>query len=121
MATKSIVTHFESRQEFLDILKVNPGFIVVKFGADWCGPCKKIHDEVNDFFSRCPETVICCDIDIDDSFDLYAFMKRKKMANGIPVIMVWKKGSEDYIPDYTYVGSDKAGLNEFVTSMLSMF
>ena len=49
MATKSIVTHFESRQEFLDILKVNPGFIVVKFGADWCGPCKKIHDEVNDF------------------------------------------------------------------------
>ena len=42
------------------------------------------------------------------------------MANGIPVIMVWKKG-RNYIPDHTYVGSDKAGLNEFVNLMLSNF
>lgn len=118
---KSIVTEFESRHAFLDLLKVNPGFVVVKFGADWCGPCKKIHDEVNDFFSRCPQHVICCDIDVDDSFDLYAFMKKKKMANGIPVIMVWKKGNEEYIPDHSYIGSDKDGLNEFVKLMLSIF
>ena len=121
MSTKTIVTEFESRHQFLDFLKSNPGHIVVKLGADWCGPCKKIHDEVNDFFSKCPENVICCDIDVDESFDLYAYMKTKKMVNGIPIIMVWKKGSESYVPDHTYIGSDKAGLNEFVNLMLSNF
>ena len=43
------------------------------------------------------------------------------MVNGIPIIMVWKKGSESYVPDHTYIGSDKAGLNEFVNLMLSNF
>ena len=118
---KTIVTHFSSRQEFLDLLAVNPGFIVVKFGADWCGPCGRIHNEVADFFARCPETVICCDIDVDKSFDLYAFMKRKKMANGIPIIMVWESGNTEYIPDHTYVGADKVGLAEFVHMMLTRF
>ena len=121
METKTIVTEFESRHQFLDFLKSNPGFVVVKLGAEWCGPCKKIHDEVNDFFSRCPENVICCDIDVDDSFDLYAFLKTKKMVTGIPVIMVWKQGSVEYIPDYSYVGADKEGLAKFVNMMLNIF
>lgn len=121
METKTIVTEFESRHQFLDFLKSNPGFVVVKLGAEWCGPCKKIHNEVNDFFSRCPENVICCDIDVDDSFDLYAFLKSKKMVTGIPVIMVWKQGSIEYIPDYSYVGADKEGLANFVNMMLNMF
>lgn len=121
MESKTIVTAFESRHQFLDFLKENPGFIVVKFGAEWCGPCKKIHHEVNDFFSRCPNHVICCDIDIDNSFDLYAYLKSKKMANGIPIIMIWKKGSIEYIPDYTYIGSDKEGLANFVNTMLNVF
>ena len=121
METKTIVTEFESRHQFLDFLKSNPGFVVVKLGAEWCGPCKKIHNEVNDFFSRCPENVICCDIDVDDSFDLYAFLKSKKMVTGIPVIMVWKQGSVEYIPDYSYVGADKEGLANFVNMMLNMF
>ena len=121
METKTIVTEFESRHQFLDFLKSNPGFVVVKLGAEWCGPCKKIHNEVNDFFSRCPENVICCDIDVDDSFDLYAFLKTKKMVTGIPVIMVWKQGSVEYIPDYSYVGADKEGLANFVNMMLNIF
>ena len=121
METKTIVTEFESRHQFLDFLKSNPGFVVVKLGAEWCGPCKKIHNEVNDFFSRCPKNVICCDIDVDDSFDLYAFLKTKKMVTGIPVIMVWKQGSVEYIPDYSYIGADKEGLANFVNMMLNIF
>ena len=121
METKTIVTEVESRHQFLDFLKSNPGFVVVKLGAEWWGPCKKIHNEVNDFFSRCPENVICCDIDVDDSFDLYAFLKSKKMVTGIPVIMVWKQGSVEYIPDYSYVGADKEGLANFVNMMLNIF
>ena len=118
---KHLVMSFSSREEFLDLLVVNPGFIVVKFGADWCGPCSRIRAEVSDFFARCPETVICCDINVDESSDLYAFMKRKKMITGVTVIMVWKSGNIEYAPDYSYVGADKTGLAQFVNMMLSTF
>ena len=39
---KEIISSFESRDEFLNLLKVNPGLIIVKLGATWCGPCKKM-------------------------------------------------------------------------------
>ena len=34
-----------------------------------------------------PENVTVFDIDVDDSFDLYAWMKTKKQVNGIPVLL----------------------------------
>ena len=38
--TKSIITGFNNRNEFLNALKMNPGVIIIKFGAEWCAPCK---------------------------------------------------------------------------------
>ena len=31
-----------SREEFKDIIMQNSGIMILKFGADWCGPCQKI-------------------------------------------------------------------------------
>jgi len=118
---KQIITEFESRHQFLDFLKENPDHIIVKFGAEWCGPCKNIESNVKSFFLKCPHTVICCDIDVDESFDLYAYLKTKKMVNGIPAILVWEKGTTSYIPDHSYVGGDPNGFEEFAQSMLSKF
>ena len=42
LAQKQVITVFESRQHFFNLLKVNPGIIIVKLGATWCGPCKKL-------------------------------------------------------------------------------
>tara|TARA_Y100000816_G_scaffold292296_1_gene286844 strand:- start:245 stop:643 length:399 start_codon:yes stop_codon:yes gene_type:complete len=109
-----IVTEFESRHQFMELLTLNPGFIVMKLGAEWCGPCKKIEDTVHSFFESCPKNnVVCCDIDVDESFDLYAFLKTKKMVNGIPAILVYEEGNTSYIPDYSYVGGDKTGAEMF--------
>ena len=36
------ITQIESRASFLEMLKHSPGHIFVKFGADWCAPCKEI-------------------------------------------------------------------------------
>jgi hypothetical protein len=33
-------------------------------------------------------------IDIDDNFEIYAFLKSKKMVNGVPVILCYKKGNQ---------------------------
>jgi hypothetical protein len=57
--------------------------------------------------------VVCADIDVDVSFDLYAVFKQKKMVNGIPVIMVFKKGNVSFIPDDTVTGSGPAELDAF--------
>ena len=44
--TKEIFTEVRDREEFLAILKENPGIMVLKIGADWCAPCQTIKDDV---------------------------------------------------------------------------
>ena len=113
MSKKQVVSVFESRQEFLKLLSVNPGIIVVKFGATWCGPCKQIAHVVHGFFATSPDDVICADIDVDESFDLYAYLKKQRMVNGIPVMLCYKKGNNTFIPDDSVTGSGPAELDAF--------
>jgi thioredoxin 1 len=110
---KQIITGFGDRHIFFETLKINPGIIVVFFHADWCGPCKKIAPIVENFFATSPNNVLCADIDADESFDLYAFLKHQKMINGIPVILMYKKGNISYIPDDSVTGSDLVQLDSF--------
>lgn len=110
---KTVITYFENRNKFLSLLEKNPGLVIVKLGAKWCGPCKKIKPVVDGFFASSPDNVICCEIDVDESFDLYAYFKGKKMVNGIPVILCYKKGNTSYIPDDSITGADPAGLDAF--------
>jgi thiol-disulfide isomerase/thioredoxin len=113
MPDKLIISHFENRGEFLNLLKKNPGLIILKLGAEWCGPCKKIKHVVHGFFASSPPNVVCCDIDVDESFDLYAYLKQKKMVNGIPVILMYKRGNESFAPDYSVTGIDPNELDLF--------
>jgi len=113
MSEKVIISHFENRQQFFEILKQNPGLILVKLGAEWCGPCKKIKPIVDGFFLSAPDTVLCADLDVDNSFDLYAFLKSKKMVNGIPAILCYKRGNQSYIPDDSVTGADPVQLDLF--------
>ena len=113
MATKTIISQFNSRNDFFKLLSNNPGLIIVKLGAEWCGPCKRVAPVLEGFFASSPDTVICCDIDVDQSFDFYAFLKSKKMVNGIPVILCYKKGNYSFIPDDTITGADPGQLDAF--------
>ena len=65
MTSKQIISSFESREEFLKVLEANPGLVIVKLGATWCGPCKKIAHVVHSFFASSPQNVVCADIDVD--------------------------------------------------------
>ena len=115
MASKVIITKFETRDDFFKLLSNNPGLIIVKFGAEWCGPCKLIAPVLEGFFATSPDNVVCADIDVDESFDIYAFMKNKKMVNGIPVILCYKKGNTSFIPDDSITGADPGQLHAFFT------
>ena len=110
---KTIISYFQSRNHFTKLLEKNPGLVIVKLGASWCGPCKKIKPVVDAFFASSPDNVICCDIDVDESFDLYSYLKSKKMVNGIPAILLYKKNNTTFIPDDSVVGSDPNELDKF--------
>jgi thioredoxin-like negative regulator of GroEL len=113
MPSKTIISSFKTRQDFLTLLEKNPGLVILKLGATWCGPCKKIKHVLDAFFASSPDNVICCDVDVDESCDLYSFLKSKKMVNGIPVILLYKKGNTTFIPDDSITGIDPIQLDNF--------
>ena len=113
--SKQIISTIESRDEFLKILKMNPGLFIIKFGASWCGPCKKIKNVVDGFFVSSPSNVLCADIDVDESIDLYSYLKSKRMINGIPAIFCYKRGNIGFAPDDSVTGAEPGSLHAFFT------
>jgi thioredoxin-like negative regulator of GroEL len=111
--SKEIISEIANRDAFFHLLQHNPGLIILKLGAGWCQPCAKIKPSVEAFFATSPPEVICGDIDVDQSFDFYSFLKSKKMVNGIPVLLCFKKGNATYIPDDMVTGADPQQLHQF--------
>lgn len=111
--SKQVIDAFVNRDEFLKLLKVNPGLVIVKLGATWCGPCRQIKHLVDGFFASSPPDVICADIDVDESIDLYSYLKQKRMVNGIPVILLYKRGNVSFVPDDSITGGDPVQLDAF--------
>jgi len=110
----NIITEM-TKETFADLLKTNQGALIIKFGAEWCGPCKKIDPLVYKWMDKIVKqpNMTCAIIDIDDNFEIYAFLKSKKMVNGVPVILCYKKGNLTWIPDHTIVGADESQINIF--------
>lgn len=108
-----IITKINDRVHLANMLQTNPGLIIIKFGAEWCGPCKAIEDDVKQYFSQMPDNVQCIMVDVDECFDVYAFLKHKKMINGIPVIFCYYKDNLNYIPNDVVVGANKQQINAF--------
>ena len=108
-----IITKFDNRAHFAELLTQNPGVFIVKFGAEWCGPCKLIENDVLQYFNQMPNNIQCAIIDVDDSVDVYAFLKSKKMINGIPAILCYYKDNINYIPDDVVVGANKQQIGLF--------
>lgn len=111
----TIITEFDGIAGFNEILAKNTGIVILKLGATWCGPCKQISKLVHDLMHQITKVygnkVVCCDIDIDDNFELYAFLKNKKMVNGIPAILCWNTGNISFIPNDTALGSNVLEIN----------
>jgi len=113
------LTEIRNVQHFSEILQENPGLVVIKFGAEWCGPCKKIEMQVHEWLNRMPENVMTIVLDVDESFEVYAFLKTKKMVNGIPAILCYDKGNTNYIPSDSVIGANPPEVDLFFQRCLS--
>jgi thioredoxin 1 len=91
----------------------NPGLFIVKLGAEWCGPCKVIEPLVEQYMHAMPENVQCAIIDVDESFELYAFFTKKRIVRGIPAILCYYSGNVDIYPDDLVIGADAKEVKSF--------
>jgi thiol-disulfide isomerase/thioredoxin len=107
------ITRVSSIAEFQSILKENPGLVLLKMGAEWCGPCKRIHKEVEQGLAALPANVQKVVLDIDESLELYAYLKKLKRVNGIPAILFWVRGNMSDIMDDVVLGADSAQVIAF--------
>jgi thiol-disulfide isomerase/thioredoxin len=104
---REIITSLENLNSMLKCLQDNPGVFIIKLGAEWCGPCKKIESLVTQCMQQAPANVQCAIIDVDESLEIYSFLKTKRVINGIPAILGYYKGNLNYIPDDLVIGSDQ--------------
>ena len=102
-----------SKNDFLEQLQNNKGVFIIKFGAEWCGPCKKIEGLVTELMMQLPESATCAMIDVDENFEIYALFKSKKMINGIPAIFAFKQGNISTVPDDLVIGADENQIRLF--------
>jgi thioredoxin 1 len=91
--------------------------LIIKFGAEWCGPCKRIAPSYHTFIRSQPENIIFADIDVDENIDLYMALKRNKMINAVPVFLAYygdnKKREKWFIPEDSIVGADETKVAQF--------
>jgi len=107
------------RLAFLKHVAETPNHTVLKLTATWCGPCKQIAEYTRQASLRLPANVDLIECDVDESFDLYASLKQKKMVNGIPVFLFYKNGNATLISDLSVTGSNVKDLDAFFFRVLT--
>lgn len=109
----NIETVIESLEELQEILKNNPGVVILKFSATWCSPCKKVGPYIKSAVANLPNTYKIYFLDIDESLEIYAYFKTKRMVSAIPSMIAWKKGNTTSIPDNMVTSSDTKQIDAF--------
>ena len=113
----------DALKQYRKTMKKNQ-LIILKFTADWCGPCKKIEPICKEYINNLPETIIFHEIDIDESLDLYVKLKKHKMLNGIPALLAFTPGKDIddhwYVPAECHLGGDEAGVKKFFENCMKL-
>lgn len=106
-----------TRETFKGLLEYNSQqnkSTILKLTATWCRPCRAIKDLAMQEIAKLSTPFIeCYEIDVDESLDFYAFMKQKKMVNGIPALLFYKNGNVNYAPDDSVTGANPPDIQAF--------
>ena len=110
-----------TRDQFMNLVLNNKSVLILKFRANWCRPCKTIEPNIETFKNKMPENMKLIIIDVDESKDIYSFLKSKKQINGIPVLLAYYKGNETFAPNDSVTGADIGGINAFFERQLTNY
>jgi len=115
MTPVTVSTHIKTPQQLFQHLKCATKTTIVKLGASWCQPCKQIEPVFFRWVEHCRDLFHWVVVDIDESYELYGFLKGKRTIHGIPAFLVYyvKPSSEiTYVPDDLLVGANRGELEE---------
>jgi thiol-disulfide isomerase/thioredoxin len=107
-----IINNINSVNDFNNLLANNPGLIIIKLTAEWCGPCKTIESKIKILFENMPKNVQCVVVDIDKCIDFYSYLKKRRVINGVPSTLCYLKGNNSYIPDDFVIGASIDKISE---------
>jgi thiol-disulfide isomerase/thioredoxin len=122
MSTSSIEENtIKNIKDLENALVNNTGIIILKFGAEWCNPCKKIEPLLSEFAINIQNSynIRFITIDVDECFELYAYLKTKKMMNGVPAILRYNKSNFSYIPNSVVVGANIQEVSLFLSNCIN--
>ena len=108
-----VETEIESLEELQEILAKNPGVVILKFSAQWCKPCRTVSPQIYSAVANLPNTYKVYFLDIDESLEIYAYFKTKRMVSAIPSMIAWKRGNTSSIPDNMVTSSDPKQIDAF--------
>jgi thioredoxin 1 len=76
-------------------------FVVIDFFATWCGPCKKLGPELEEFLKSYDSTkVICLKVDVDIHEDVTSIHK----VEALPTIVLYIDGK---VSEHKFIGTSK--------------
>ena len=109
-----------SRADYMSIIANKKTPLFVKFTASWCGPCKKIKPTVDNFLSGPNSSKVqYLEIDIDNSIDVYAFLRSKKMVTGVPTLMFYDTSNKSFAPTMSISTGNVDLVEKFLTAMVT--
>ena len=92
--------------------------IILKFTAEWCGPCKRIKNLVESHYNTLPDNVLVFELDIDDQLNipLYSFLKSRRQLRGIPGLLAYYGNTDRpfwFVPDNCVNSANVNSINHF--------
>lgn len=84
----SNIDHADDTSFFNAVLNTS-GIVLVEFGAQWCGPCKKQLPILEQLLAECPDVKIVL-VDVDDSPTITA----KLSIRSVPTLVLFKDGQK---------------------------
>jgi thioredoxin 1 len=103
------IFHMKNRDELANFVKVND-YVIIKIGAEWCGPCKRIQPTVDKLFQQMPNDVHLVMVDADDG-DIAAALRVKVL----PTFLNYIKGDLQDV----YATGDEESVVKFFQSTLN--
>ena len=89
----------KDQNEYKDILDKHD-LILIQFSASWCGPCRRITPEINEYLSKLENNdnaYIYCDIDVNYASEIATQLN----IQSIPTFVIYSKEKLEYLETIT--------------------